>query len=114
MERLVYGYISRSTLKTLGADKFLNELSLTFNENALDLAYVRQQAGEFKSWLTQRGYDVLSTDIPIPGKHPHDKIMSGMFTILEIFGVLCCLFCAILVFNLISASCQSSSSKSES
>ena len=103
MENIVYGYVTFETLANLGVRPFFNELGVTLSSEAYDVVFARQKANILKTWLDENGYVVTHTSIPMPGKHPHHQIVNGMFIILEIFGVLCCLFCGLLVFNLMTS-----------
>jgi len=111
MENIVYGYISRQGLATIGESAGFNELNVTLSDNNTDRDFLREQARELETWLERQGHELKATTIPQPGKHPHYAITDGMFAIQKAFGYLCAIFSGILVFNLFSAALSRESSQ---
>ena len=107
MENIVYAYVSSKTLQNIGGPAGFNQLNIALSGNPTEIDFVRQKAAELRFWLKQKGYPVHSVDIPLPGKHPHYSITRSMFIIQESFGIFLCLFCSLLVYNLMSSTLSS-------
>lgn len=103
MEGRAYGYITVDGLAQLGEAPTLNELRLVMADNANDQAANRQTANGVRDWLTNNGYSVSRTKVPVPGEHPHNSQMMTLLFILEAFGILALLLSGLLVATMISA-----------
>lgn len=108
MENAVYGYVALETLAQLGEEPFLDQLEVTVAENGvaedeLDEAHVRRVAEGLAARISAHGGEVLATDVPPPGQHPHAAIMGLLLLAMAAFGALLLAFSGILVVNLMSA-----------
>ncbi len=102
MEGLVYGYISRETLATLG-NRPLNEIMLTVRERPFDKTYIRATAKSVTDWMEKEGLKILRVDVPEPRHHPHQTQLKALLFLLQAFGGLSFVLSTLLVATLINA-----------
>lgn len=99
----VVGYISPSTLESLGIAWGYDELNITVSENNSDRSHIQDVANEVKAKLEQGGITVHRTFVPDPGEHwAHDDLESMLY-LLGVMGFLSLLLSAFLVINTMSA-----------
>ncbi|MBL4658833.1 MAG: FtsX-like permease family protein, partial [Alcanivoracaceae bacterium] len=102
-ENVVYGYINEESLQQMGGELFFNQLTISLKAYDLDYEGILPLAKKINDWIEEKSHAVSGYSVAKPGEHPHANITSGMFMIQKVFAVLCCLFSAVLVFNLVSA-----------
>ncbi len=98
-----FGYITASTLETIGEPATFNELHIIVAENVLDKEYITDVAYEIRDDAETQGYTVTRIEILEPGVHPHSDQMNSVMFLLASFGVLTLILSAILVTNIVSA-----------
>jgi putative ABC transport system permease protein len=103
MEHVVYGFVTRATLESLGAPSALDELQLVVADSTLDRDGVRRVAAEAKAIVEATGRPVVNVDVPVPGRHIHAAQIDSLLFTQGAFGVLALLLSGILVVNLIAA-----------
>lgn len=103
MDHVVYGFVTPATLATLGAPSSLNELRFTVRDRSLDRGAIRRVANQVRALAVRLGHDVLSVDVPVPGRHVHAAQMDSLLMIMGAFGVLALCMSGFLVVNLVTA-----------
>lgn len=103
MEHLVYGFVSRGTLRTLGLDAEDNEIRLVVDDATLDQAGVRRIAATVAAAIERTGLRVRAVDVPVPGEHIHAAQMDSLLLTQGAFGLMALLLAAFLVVNLMAA-----------
>lgn len=101
-ERTGYGYLTPTTLATLGETPTLDELKVTFRSPSTDLAVIDRQARELAFWLQAAGQTVHAIQVPPPGRHPHQGQMEAIMRLLLTFSFLSLGLSAILVATLVN------------
>ncbi len=102
MTGIVVGYISLDGLTTLGLEPTMNELRI-ITANGGDRAFIRSIAEELRTDLLSAGVDVRRVDVPVPGEHPAQSVMTTMLFVLQSFGLLTLVASGALVATLITA-----------
>jgi putative ABC transport system permease protein len=102
MEHLVYGYVSRGTLRALGLSDALTEVRFVVDDRTLDQSAVRRIALAVRDTIRAAGQSVHQLDVPVPGEHVHAAQMDSLLYTQGAFGVLALLCAAFLVVNLIT------------
>ncbi|HMA03871.1 MAG: ABC transporter permease, partial [Gemmatimonas sp.] len=103
MDHVVYGFVTPATLATLGAPSSLNELRFTVRDRSLDRGAIRRVANQVRALAVRLGHEVLSVDVPAPGRHVHAAQMDSLLMIMGAFGVLALCMSGFLVVNLVTA-----------
>lgn len=103
MEHLVYGFVSRGTLRAIGVSTHDNELRLVVDDATLDRAGVRRIAATVRDVVESTGVRVSAVDVPVPGEHIHAAQMDSLLYTQGAFGLMALLLAAFLVVNLIAA-----------
>ena len=103
MENVVYGYITRDTLPSLGEEPFLDQVQILAAGNRFDEKHVQAVAADVQAYLESRGHPVRRVDVPKPGRHPHADIMGLLLLGMAVFGLGILLLSGILVINLMAA-----------
>lgn len=103
MERMVYGWISSDTARSIGAIPIKKYLRVRLADNTADKARIGDTVFPVKSALEERGVTVTHVEIPKPGEHPHQTQMMTLLYLLEIFGLLALFLSGILVASTISS-----------
>ncbi len=105
-ERTGYGYITRSTLASLGAQPQLHELRLRFAltdaQGPARMAHSEQSARAVAAALAEAGHPVHQLRVPPPG-HPHQRQMATMLLVLSLFAGLALILSALLVATSMAA-----------
>lgn len=96
-EQSGYGYITMSTLHTLGETQGFDQLRILVSENQYSKEHITKIAQTVAHQLTQSGYEVHEIQVPPPGKHPHQGQISTIMTIFIIFSFLILILGSILV-----------------
>lgn len=99
----VQGYITFDTLEWLTGGRGINDLNIVVAENATDRAHIEAIAAEVKEKVEKGGATVYWTNIPEPGKHWADEIVTPLLLILGVLGSLSLGLSGFLVVNTISA-----------
>lgn len=102
MENFSYGFVTMSFLKQLGYEGTYNELSLVSYENRFDLPAMKAMAADVKTLLSDNGYEVIRTDVPKPGRHPHADQLSSLLFLLQAFAVISLLTASLIIINLMN------------
>ena len=102
-ENVVYAYINEESLKQMGYEHYFNQLTISLKAYDLDYEQILVKAKKINDWIEDKAHVISGYSVAKPGEHPHANITSGMFMIQKAFAILCCLFSAVLVFNLVSA-----------
>ena len=100
MDGIVYGYISQETLAQLGEEVFLNQLKIVVAQDRLNADHIRDVLAQVQQTLEARGHAVSKVDMPVPGEHPHSRIMGSLLLVMAGFGALVLLLSGVLVVNL--------------
>ncbi len=100
MDGIVYGYISQETLAQLGEEVFLNQLKIVVAQDRFNAAHIRDVLAQVQQTLEARGHAVSKVDMPVPGEHPHSRIMGSLLLVMAGFGALVLLLSGVLVVNL--------------
>lgn len=100
-EQALYGYITPSTLATLGEGSTLHILKIVVKNQPYNTAAIDSTVGDLSAWLKSQGYSVGEVRIPPPGKHPHQGQMNAVLTLLLVFSVMALILSAILTATMI-------------
>jgi putative ABC transport system permease protein len=103
MERLVYGWVSAETARSIGAETKNEYLRVTVSEKAMDKAHIVEVTLRLKAALESRGATVSHVEIPVPGAHPHQSQMMSLLYLLESFGILALILSGVLVAGAVSS-----------
>jgi putative ABC transport system permease protein len=103
MENIVYGYINLATLAQLGEDPTLNQINILVAQNRFDEDHIRRVVADVEKLIKSRGHQVLRTDVPRPGKHPHSDLTGILLLAMSSFGLFVLVLSGILVINLLTA-----------
>lgn len=103
MENIVYGYINLATLAQLGEAPTLNQLNILVAQNRFDEDHIRRVVADVENVIKSRGHQVLRTDVPRPGKHPHSDLTGMLLLAMSSFGLFVLVLSGILVINLLTA-----------
>ncbi|HXV86014.1 MAG TPA: ABC transporter permease, partial [Gemmatimonadales bacterium] len=102
MEHVIYGFVTRATLTSLGLPSTPNQLQILV-DGALDRGEVRRIAYQVKADLERAGHRVEDVDVPEPGEHIHAAQMNSLLFTQGAFGGLALVLSGFLVVNLITA-----------
>ena len=102
MEHVVYGFVSRGTLRAMGVPDAPDEVRIVVADRSLDQAGVRRVALAVRDSIRAAGGVVRDIDVPVPGEHEHAAQMDSLLFTQGAFGVLALLCAAFLVVNLIT------------
>lgn len=103
MENAVYGYVTPETAAMLGEPAALDRLVLMASGDRFDEARVRRVASDVRRYLESAGHPVRQVDVPVPGEHPHAKIMGVLLLAMAAFGAFALVLSGVLVANLLLA-----------
>jgi len=103
VEGAAYGFITTDTMARLGVTTAPRKLRLLIGDNRLDRGQVEAVTAAVTARLTAAGAQVVSVDVPDPGEHPHQDIMSGMLGLELLFGGLALALSALLTVTVVSA-----------
>jgi len=96
-EQSGYGYITLSTLHSLGETQGFDQLRILVSDQQLSREHITEEAKAVVTQLTRSGYHVHEIQVPPPGKHPHQGQMSAVMTIFIVFSFLILVLGSILV-----------------
>ncbi len=103
MENIVYGYVTLTTLVSLGEESYLDQVKILVSGDPFDREHIGRVADVVKGLLEGRGLTVHRVDIPDPGKHPHADLMGMLLLAISSFGLLVLALSGVLVVNLLTA-----------
>jgi putative ABC transport system permease protein len=103
MENIVYGYINLATLVQLGEDPTLNQINILVAQNRFDEDHIKRVVAGVEEIIKKRGHQVIRTDVPRPGKHPHSDLTGVLLLAMSSFGLFVLVLSGILVINLLTA-----------
>ncbi|WP_426446235.1 FtsX-like permease family protein [Paenibacillus sp. S-38] len=98
-----YGYVAADTLRDLGLSGSYNLLSLKVDREEHSIRHLNDTAVRIRDVLQRHGVNVLSLDIPPPGRHWAYDLVASMGLILQGFGGLVLLLGTTLIVNTVSA-----------
>ena len=96
-EQAGYGYVTLSTLHSLGESRGFDQLRILVEDDALSSEAITRKAEALATWLEAKEHKVHEIQIPPPGKHPHQGQMNAVLSIFTIFSFLILLLGSILV-----------------
>ncbi|MFZ6012534.1 MAG: ABC transporter permease [Bacteroidota bacterium] len=96
-EQAGYGYMSMSTLHSIGGEHGFDQLRIIVAEQGHSYQHIQGQANNIARWLEQKGYTIHEIQIPPPNKHPHQGQMNTVMFIFIIFSFLILILGSILV-----------------
>ncbi|MEO8336154.1 MAG: FtsX-like permease family protein [bacterium] len=103
MDHVVYMFVTPATLAQLGAPSSLNELQIVVRDRSLDRDGVHGVVRQVADVMERAGHRVISTDVPVPGRHVHAAQIDSLLYTQGAFGLLALFLSGILVVNLIAA-----------
>jgi putative ABC transport system permease protein len=104
MENMVYAYVTPDTLRLLGETPYLDELKILVAGDRSDEKHVRLVAAAVRRQAEGLGHQVRGVEIPVPGEHPHARIMGVLLLSMSSFGLCIVVLSGFLVANLMIAS----------
>jgi len=103
MEGLLYGYVSKSFVKSMHLTGISPELKFTIRTNSCDRPTIERQMAKTVSFLESNRIKIIRTEILTPGRHIHQSQMDSLMFLLQMFGVLALLLSCFLIINMIMA-----------
>ncbi len=103
MDHVLYGFVSRATLDSIGPPSHMNELQLVVHDRTLDQAAVRRIARAVEASAVAGGYQVYDVDVPVPGEHVHAPQMDSLLYTQGAFALMALALSGFLVVNLLAA-----------
>ncbi len=100
MEKYSYAFLRLDALSALGDTGWYDEIRIVSYENRQDRDAMRSLAEEMETTLTRSGCQVIRTDVPEPGKHPHADQLDSLLFLLQAFSVISVLAAGIVMINL--------------
>ncbi len=97
----LYGYITPSTLASLGESDTLRILKVTIKDQPYSIAAIDSTVGDLAKWLRGQGRTVEEIRIPPPGMHPHQGQMDAILVLLLVFSLMALVLSAILTATMI-------------
>ena len=103
MEHIVYGFVTPTTLESLGGSVDANRLQIVVAEDRLDGDHVRKVAFAAKALIESTGRTVYDVSVPEAGRHEHAEQMDSLLFIQGALGTLAFFLSAMLILNLMTA-----------
>ena len=103
MEHVVYVFVSRGTLRQIGAPASLNELQILARDRTLSRDAVRRVAADARVVIEGTRRTVTDVSVPEPGQHIHAAQINSLLLTQGAFGMLSLFLSGVLVVNLIAA-----------
>ena len=100
-EQTVYGYITPSTLASLGESDTLHILKIIVKDEPRNVAAIDATVSDLAAWLKGQGRTVEEIRIPPPGRHPHQSQMTAILALLLVFSLMALGLSAILTATMI-------------
>jgi putative ABC transport system permease protein len=97
-----YGYVNMATLEWLTGMRQPDAMYITVAENKLDKTHITRVADQIRRKL-EAGGRIVSVQVPEPGKHPLQDLLTGMLLLLNLLGLMALFLSGFLVVNTISA-----------
>ena len=98
-----YGYITWSTLESLGEERGYNQLHIRVAENQMDEDHITTVANEIRDELESGGNLVFTVVVPPPGEPGGYVFIVALLNVLGVVGSLTFLLSGFLIVNIISA-----------
>lgn len=106
-EQTAYAYITPATLQLISGVEKLTTLKILVKDEAGKLSYDQKQidatVSQLASWLKVEGHTIKSIQVPPPGKHPHQGMMTGVLLLLLTFSFTALVLGAILTATMINS-----------
>ncbi|MGE5497924.1 MAG: ABC transporter permease [Syntrophothermus sp.] len=96
-EQSGYGYITLSTLQSLGIKKYFDQLRIKMKGSGLTSESIEKESRKIVSYLEEKGFRVHELQVPPPGRHPHQGQMNAALTIFTAFSFMILILSSILV-----------------
>lgn len=103
MEGLLYGYVSRVFVTSMGITGIKPELKFTIRTNKYDLPTIEKSMATTITFLESKHISFVRTEILTPGRHIHQSQMDSLMFLLQMFGVLALILSCFLIINMIMA-----------
>ncbi len=100
MEKYSYAFLSLDALSALGDTGWYDEIRIAAHTNRTDRDAIRILAEKMEATLIRSGCQVIRTDVPEPGKHPHADQLDSLLFLLQAFSVISVLAAGIVMINL--------------
>ncbi len=97
------GHITFDTLTDLGYDATYDDLRIRVSDPTLDRAGIGVVADDVRTRLERAGVAVSFVGVPVPGQHPANDLLAGVFLVLGVLGLLALVASAFLVVNTVNA-----------
>jgi putative ABC transport system permease protein len=97
------GHVDFDTLADLGYDTTYDDLRIRVADPTLDRAGIGAAAEVVRTHLERAGVTVYSVYVPIPGQHPANDLLAGVFLVLGVLGLLALVASGFLVVNTVNA-----------
>ena len=102
MENFSFGFVSMEFLQRLGYQGTFEELRIVSYKDRFDLQAMKTMAADIRALLAKSGYEVVRTDVPKPGKHPHADQLSSLLFLLQAFAFISLLGACLIIINLMN------------
>ncbi|NJP04658.1 MAG: ABC transporter permease [Chloroflexaceae bacterium] len=98
-----HGYVTPETMEWLGEPRDYNELLILVAGDSSDQEYNREVAELVRDKIQKSGRNPLFPQVPTPGQHPANDLISGIILLMGAMGILSVFLSGFLVTNTISA-----------
>jgi putative ABC transport system permease protein len=103
MENCVYGFISMETAQKLGFKDPLNRILVQSPNTIKTFQDAKNESVFFVEKIKNLGITDFTTEVPLPGVHPHAGQMNSFLYLLQVFGVIALIMASALTGNIISS-----------
>lgn len=86
MEHMVYGYISKESIKELSPIYSFTRFLIRTTENQPTRQNLKAIGDQITSWFDKKNLPVSGLDIPEPNVHPHQNIVDALALLQRFFG----------------------------
>lgn len=100
---IIIAFVNFDTMEWLGESRDFNQVSILVAGDNTNQEHNRAVAETVYDKIEKSGRDPAFPDVPEPGKHPSDTLISGLVLLMGVLGVLSIFLSGFLVTNTISA-----------
>jgi len=97
------GHVTFDTLADLGYGRAYDELRFRVSDPGLGRDQVRAIAEQVRARMERAGATIVYVFVPVPGQHPANALLAGVFLVLGFLGLLALLASGFLVVNTVNA-----------
>lgn len=103
MDHVVYGWVTWDTVLRGSVTSDVSSLRIIVRGDRRDERHIREASARVANALVPQGVEVVRTEVPPPGRHPHADQMDAFLFLLGAFGALAFVLGAVLVATMVHA-----------